>query len=88
MKQKEIKKIISDYKPHVGFFDLSIKPQTLSREEYAKILQTQNFLAAENNKFSDEKIREDNKIEWNQLKILSGKLQAMILQHWPIDDLQ
>lgn len=87
MKNAEIKRVISDYRPHTGFFDLSVKPQTLSDQEYAKILDLQNFLAAENKKFSDKQVRENNKFTWEKLKILAGELQAIIFQHWNIDDL-
>lgn len=89
MKRAEIKSVISNYKPHEGegFFDLSVKPQSLSEEEYAKVLKVQNFLAAENKKFSDKRVRENNKFTWERLKILSGELQAIIFQHWSLDDL-
>ncbi|MFR3729154.1 hypothetical protein [Lacrimispora sp.] len=87
MKKAEIKSVISNYKPHVGFFDLSVQPQTLSEEEYAKILNLQNLLAAENKKFSDKRVRENNRSTWERLKILSGELQAIIFQNWNLDDL-
>jgi len=87
MKKTEIKRVISNYKPHAGFFDLSVKPQTLSEEEYVKILDLQNFLATENKKFSDKHVRENNKSTWERLKILSGELQAIIFQHWRFDEL-
>jgi len=87
MKKAEIEKVISDYRPHIGFFDLSVKPQTLSDQEYAKILNLQNFLAAENKKFSEKRIRENNKSTWDRLKILSGELQAIIFQHWKFEEL-
>jgi hypothetical protein len=87
MKKTEIKRVISNYKPHDGFFDLSVKPQTISEEEYAKILDLQNFLAVENKKFPDKRVRENNKFTWERLKILSGELQAIIFQHWSLDEL-
>lgn len=61
MKKAEVKRVVSIYKPHAGFFDLSVKSQTLSEEEYAEILDLQNFLAEENKKFSDKQVRKNNK---------------------------
>lgn len=87
MEKTEIKRVIANYKPHAGFFDLSVQPQTLSEEEYAKILDLQNFLAAENKKFSDKRLRENNRFAWERLKKLSGELQAIIFQHWNLDEL-
>ena len=38
MTKKEADKIVEKYKPHKGFFDLSMQPKELSNIEYAKIL--------------------------------------------------
>lgn len=42
---------------------------------------------AENKKISDKQVRENNKSTWERLKILSGELQAIIFQHWKLDEL-
>jgi len=48
MNIKNAQKIIKGYKPHKGFFDLSNCPKTLSKIDYAKILEAQNFIAEQN----------------------------------------
>ena len=45
MNTKEINYIIKNYKPYKGFYDLSKKPNTLTKMEYAKVLKIQEFLA-------------------------------------------
>ena len=64
MSKNEIKKIISEYKPHKGFYDLSNKPERLSDEEYAKIIKAQNLLASQNNKDNIEYLKKFNKKTW------------------------
>lgn len=71
-----------DYRPHKGFFDLSQKPDTLSDKEYQTIIKTQDYLATENEKMKDKKVRSANMNHWNELKALSAKLQEIILAHW------
>ena len=88
MKKSEVKKIIDNYKPHLGFYDLSIKPETLSMEEYAVILQTQNYLALENEKFKVRTLRKNNKRAWEEVKRLAGELQEVVLKHWNACDLR
>lgn len=80
MKKIEAENIIRDYKPHPGFFDLSEKPRSLSKIEYAKILSIQNFLAVQNAK--SDYVRKFEPLQWQKLKVLSGQLQQIILQHW------
>jgi len=82
MKKSEVKKIITEYKPHKGFFDLSEQPETLGDVKYAEILNIQNFLATESVKFADENVRKNNKSAWEELKALSGQLQAIIFHCW------
>lgn len=77
---KQADAIITNYKPHKGFFDLSIKPKDLSKVEYAKILNTQNLLARENKRTDvDWQI---NNHSWEQLKTIATKLQQIIIHHW------
>ena len=87
MNNKQAKKIIDNYKPHKGFFDLSKKPNTVSDMEYAKILDTQNYLAVENNKMKDKQVRGANRRHWESLKVLSAELQGIIFQNWNLCEL-
>ncbi len=80
MTNKEVNKIINGYKPHKGFFDLSKQPKTLSKLEYAKILDLQNFLAEQNK--DREYLQKFNKTQWEKLKEISAQLQRIIFQHW------
>lgn len=80
MRKKEVEEIIKSYKPHKGFFDLSLQPKEISDIEYAKILKTQNFLAMMNKNRKYE--MEFNPTQWDKLKELSGQLQAIIFEHW------
>ena len=80
MTKKEADKIIEKYKPHKGFFNLSIQPKELSNAEYAKILETQNFLSSMNK--DKEYLLEFNPIQWDELKETSAKLQSIIFDYW------
>ena len=82
MNNKEIRKIISEYKPHKGFFDLSSKPKELSNAEYAKILKTQNFLASQNTSENIKYLKKFNPIQYNFLRKISTELQGIILNYW------
>lgn len=82
MNSKEIKKIISEYKPHKGFFDLSLKPKDLNDEEYAKILKTQNFLASQNTSENIKYLKEFNKSQYDFLRKISCDLQGVIFEYW------
>lgn len=82
MSNKEIRNIISDYKPHKGFFDLSKKPKSLCDEEYAKILRTQNLLASQNTNENIKYLKEFNPIQYDFLRKISTELQGVILNHW------
>lgn len=87
MTKSESQKVINNYVPHNGFFDLSNRPTEINDVEYAKILETQNFLAEQNKKFANKEVRKNNKHNWEQLKELSGNLQSIIFQHWNLADL-
>ena len=45
MTNKEANQIIENYQPHKGFFDLSNKPDALTKIEYAELLQIQEYLS-------------------------------------------
>ena len=82
MNTKEINQIINDYKPNKGFIDLSIKPESLTKIEYAKVLNTQNILAeAEKNK---EYLMKMTPIQWQEAKEISGLYQAIVFKYWGV----
>ena len=80
MTKKEADKIIKSYIPHKGFFDLSKQPKGLSNIEYAKTLDTQNFLARMNK--DKDYLLEFNPTQWDRLKEVSTKLQRIIFDYW------
>jgi hypothetical protein len=74
--------IIRNYKPHIGFFDLSEKPSTLGKTEYAKLLNLQNILAESNTKENIRYLKEFNKNQFAMLQELSVNIQQVIFLHW------
>lgn len=82
MNRKEIELIIKNYKPHKGFFDLSLKPKELSDEEYAKILKIQGFLVTQNTSENIRYLKNFNTIQYDFLRKISTELQGVILSHW------
>lgn len=80
MNNKKAKQVIENYKPSNGFFDLSEKPKGLSQIEYAKILETQNFLVEQNK--NSKYLREFEPIQWDKLREFSTSLQQIIFRHW------
>ena len=82
MNNETINHIIENYKPHQGFYDLSVKPKTLTKVEYAKVLNAQNILAeAGTNK---EYLERYDPIQWGDWKEISAMYQAIIFQHWGV----
>ena len=80
MKNKEINRIITNYKPHKGFYDLSAKPKTLTKIKYAKVLNAQNILAeAEKNK---EYLMKMTPVQWQEAKEMSADYQEIVFQYW------
>ncbi len=80
MKKAEVKKIIAEYKPHKGFFDLSVKPSTITDKEYAEILNAQNFIAEQNKNVVC--LRKYDRNTFNKLRELAAKLQITIFKYW------
>ena len=74
--------IIKNYKPHLGFFDLSEKPSTLSKTEYAKLLNLQNVLAESNTKENIQYLKKFNKNQYVMLQELSASVQQIVFEHW------
>ena len=83
MKKLEVKKIIKNYKPHSGFHDLSKKPETLTKMEFAKVLKMQNFLAEQER---DKKyIMKMLPVQWMEDKELSANYQSIVSEYWDIN---
>ena len=80
MNNKQAEQIIKSYRPTNGFFDLSEKPEGPSQIEYAKILESQNFLVEQNK--NCKYLREFEPIQWNKLSEFSASLQQIIFSHW------
>ena len=80
MNTKEVNQIIENYRPHKGFFDLTERPVTLTKVEYAKLLQIQEYLSwQEGNK---KYLQKFEPIQWQKMKELSADYQAIVLEHW------
>ena len=83
MNKKETNLIIENYKPHPGFYDLSVKPETLTKMEYAKLLRIQNFLAEQE---KDKKyIMKMLPVQWMEDKELSANYQSIVSEYWDIN---
>jgi len=80
MNKKEANLIIENYKPHQGFYDLSVKPETLTKMEYAKVLKIQGYLAwQEGNK---KYLMDFEPTQWQDMKGLSMDFQAIVSKYW------
>ena len=88
MNHKQADEIIKNYKPNKGFFNLSKKPDTLTKREYAIILDTQNALARANKTYKNEEIRELHKHDFGVAKELKAKLQQVVFEHWGLGILE
>lgn len=80
MTNKEVDMLIANYRPVKGFFDLSEKPEKLSKLEYAKIIEAQNMLVFQNN--SQDYLKKFNPTQWEKLKDFSAALQQLIFRYW------
>jgi len=80
MRSEEINQTIENYKPHKGFYDLSEKPETLTKNEYAKLLNIQNFLAEQNKNI--EYLKKFESIQYEKDKELSAEYQSIVKEHW------
>jgi len=78
MNNKQADKIIKNYKPYKGFYDLSEKPKSLTKIEYAKVLRIQEFLVEqEKNKKSASLF-----YQWQKIKEISANYQKIVREHW------
>ena len=85
MNKKEADQIIKNYKPHQGFYDLSVKPETLTKMEYAKVLKIQGYLAwQEGNK---KYLMDFEPTQWQDMKGLSMDFQAIVSKYWDVNKL-
>jgi len=80
MNNKEANQIIENYKPYKGFYDLSEKPETLTKIEYAKVLHIQEFLVEQNKNI--EYLRKFKPIQFEKGKELSANYQEIVREHW------
>ena len=85
MNKKEANLIIENYKPHQGFYDLSKKPETLTKMEFAKVLKMQGYLAwQEGNK---KYLMDFEPVQWQDTKELSADYQGIVAKHWDVNEL-
>jgi len=80
MNNKTVNQIIKNYKPHKGFYDLSEKPKTLTKIEYAKVLNTQNIIAEQVK--NEEYLMKFTPIQYQDWKEISAIYQAIVYQYW------
>ena len=83
MKNKEANQIIEKYESHKGFYDLSKKPKSLTKIQYAKVLEIQNFLADQVKR--KEYLKSFEPIQYEKDKELSARLNIILCQHWGLD---
>ena len=83
MNRKKADQIIKDYKPYKGFYDLSEKPKSLTKIQYAKVLEIQNFLVEQAKR--KEYLRQFEPIQYEKDKELSARLTIILCQHWGLD---
>lgn len=62
-----------DYQPQKGYYDLSLKPETLSKSEHRTLQKNQIWLMNYENS--------DYQINDNLVKEISAKIQQQILEH-------
>ena len=80
MKIKEVNQTIENYRPRKGWFDLTERPVTLTKVEYAKLIKVQEYLSwQEGNK---KYLMKFEPVQWQKMKELSADYQAIVLEHW------
>ena len=80
MNRKKADQIIKNYEPRKGFYDLSERPKSLIKIEYAKVLAIQNFLAGQEK--SKDYLKNFLPIQWEKDKEISANYQFIIREHW------
>ena len=80
MNRKEADSIIKGYKSYRGFYDLSKKPNSLTKIEYAKVLRLQEYIA--NQVKNVDYLKKHCLIQYQKLVELSANYQIIIRKHW------
>ena len=80
MKTKEVNRIITNYKPHKGFYDLSEKPKTLTKIEYAKALKIQEYIASQ--VININYLKKHCITQYQKIVELSANYQQIVREHW------
>ena len=80
MSRSEDMDIIKNYRPRIGFFDLSKTPVGMRIKEHAKIIRCQEhlFFVSDNISYFEK----FDKIGLGNAKELSAKLQRIIIYKW------
>ena len=68
------------YVPTSGFFDIAIRPKTLSKREHEKLIYIQKFIIEQNK--NSEYLKNHDKRQWDLIRETSAKLQQIVLKHW------
>ena len=83
MNNKKADQIINDYKPYKGFYDLSKKPKSLTKIEYAKVLKIQEFIVSQARNV--EYLKKHCLTGYQKLVELSANYQGIIWEHWGVN---
>jgi len=80
VKKEEANQIIENYEPHEGFYDLSKKPKSLTKIEYAKVLKIQEYIASQVKNVNY--LKKHCLIGYQKLVELTANYQFIIWEHW------
>ena len=80
MKNSEAKKIISEYRPRTGFFDISNTPPGMNIRDHARLIRAQQHLFHVNDNIVYFDIF--HPAELSRVRELSARLQKIILSKW------
>jgi len=70
-----------------GYFDLSKKPNSLSKTEHKKIQDIQAVFIQEAQKYRDPTVRKNNLTNFRELQAYMAELQRIVLMHWSHEEL-
>ena len=82
---RETDQIIKNYKPHKGFYDLSKKPDSLTKIEYAKLLRIQEYITSQVKNVNY--LKKHCLTQYEKLVELSANYQGIVREHWELDKL-
>jgi len=80
MNNKEADRIIKNYEPHKGFYDLSERPKSLTKIEYAKILRIQEYIISQVKNVNY--LKKHCCVGYQKLVELTANYQFIIREHW------